>query len=324
MSADYYLRIVEGRTQQISRMSAAFLEAKTLSDVQFAYFQSYLVVRFLIDTYGFDKLRATLVDLGNASEINAALARNFVPLEKLDADFAEYAKAAANTVAGPFDLRPPDERQLSIAIAQIDRRNFFGQLQRARSMMQASRWLEARLVLKNLTVDNFYLPGRENVYGLLARVCRELGDAAGEREALTVVVTHEGDALDAVTRLLELAEAADEADAAARWADHWITINPLAPTPWRALLNAREQLGDAPGAIIAGETLLKLDPPDRAAIHFRLARQLEKTNADEARRHVLLALEEAPRFRDAHALLATLPPSADVAAAGQQPGSATP
>ena len=39
----------------------------------------------------------------------------------------------------------------------------------------------------------------------------------------------------------------------------------------------------------------------------------------EARRHTLLALEEAPRFRDAHALLAMLPPSPDLSSADGEP-----
>ena len=52
--------------------------------------------------------------------------------------------------------------------------------------------------------------------------------------------------------------------------------------------------------------MLKLDPPDQPEIHFRLARLLKEDNAAAAHRHVLLALEEAPRFRAAHELLLKL------------------
>jgi len=42
-------------------------------------------------------------------------------------------------------------------------------------------------------------------------------------------------------------------------------------------------------------------------IHFRLARALHATGQPaEAKRHVLLALEEAPRFREAQQLLLQL------------------
>jgi hypothetical protein len=55
-------------------------------------------------------------------------------------------------------------------------------------------------------------------------------------------------------------------------------------------------------AIRSFQTVLKLDPPDRADVHYRLARLFQKQKDPEARRQVLLALEEAPRFRAAHAL----------------------
>ena len=48
-------------------------------------------------------------------------------------------------------------------------------------------------------------------------------------------------------------------------------------------------------------------PIDAAEIHYRLARQLwQNGDRQMARREVLKALEEAPRFRDAHRLLLTV------------------
>jgi len=38
-------------------------------------------------------------------------------------------------------------------------------------------------------------------------------------------------------------------------------------------------------------------------VHFRLARLLRQRSDPAAKRHALQALEEAPRFRDAHRLL---------------------
>jgi hypothetical protein len=52
--------------------------------------------------------------------------------------------------------------------------------------------------------------------------------------------------------------------------------------------------------------LLLLDPPDPADVHFRLARLLEQTGDPGAKREVLEALEEAPRFLEAHRLLLRL------------------
>jgi hypothetical protein len=46
-----------------------------------------------------------------------------------------------------------------------------------------------------------------------------------------------------------------------------------------------------------------LDPPDPAVAHYRLAKLLHEKHDPAAKRHVLKALEEAPRFRDAQKLL---------------------
>ena len=63
-------------------------------------------------------------------------------------------------------------------------------------------------------------------------------------------------------------------------------------------------MGDNPGAVAAYRTLLKLDPGgDLPDIHYRLARALQATGNRDAKREVLLALEETPRFREALALL---------------------
>jgi len=52
--------------------------------------------------------------------------------------------------------------------------------------------------------------------------------------------------------------------------------------------------------------LLLLNPADPVDLHFRLAKALVDRSPDEAKRHVLQALEDAPRFRAAQRLLAGL------------------
>ena len=60
-------------------------------------------------------------------------------------------------------------------------------------------------------------------------------------------------------------------------------------------------------ALEANTALLALDPIDLAGLHFQLATLHHRAGrADEAKRHVLLALDEAPRYRAAHELLLKL------------------
>ena len=70
------------------------------------------------------------------------------------------------------------------------------------------------------------------------------------------------------------------------------------------------------------QALLALDPRDPADVHYRLARSLQETGKhSSARRHVLQALEFAPRYRDAHRLLLELAKSPKPVEAAPKPSS---
>jgi tetratricopeptide (TPR) repeat protein len=67
---------------------------------------------------------------------------------------------------------------------------------------------------------------------------------------------------------------------------------------------ASAKRSDLATAIRAYRTQLELDPPNPVSEHFQLASWLHQIGeAEAARRHVLRALEDAPRFREALSLL---------------------
>ena len=301
-------RILEGKMQPISQMSAAFLHAESQDDVLFAYSQSALVVEFIVEQYGFDSIKALLAALRRGDEINAALAQHVAPLEKLQSGFVPFAQTKARALGRGYELTPPAEGVAGLA-ASLNPRNLPRQLEAIQTLIDNKQWPEAKAQLVELTSRTGYVPGEGNAHSLLAKVCSELGDSEGERAALLAVAEHESDALGAISRLLTLAEEAGKWVEVSRWSHAWLAINPLAPTPWRALLAAGEKQGNKNEAVVAGRTLLRLEPTDAAAVHYRVARQLQPTNAAEARKHVLLALAEAPRYRAAYDLLRQLPPS---------------
>jgi tetratricopeptide (TPR) repeat protein len=111
------------------------------------------------------------------------------------------------------------------------------------------------------------------------------------------------DAPDAYARLMDIAAARKDWGTVLANASYFTAVNPLAPTPYRLIAEAREATGDKPAAVRAYRTLLSLNPPDQPEVHFRLSRVLHSTGDAAAKREVLLALEEAPRFREAHSLL---------------------
>jgi cytochrome c-type biogenesis protein CcmH/NrfG len=307
MSPDGCERILEGKMQPISNMSAAFLEAKDQTDTQFAYFESMLVVQYLIEHYGFDHLQALLRALGDGEQMNDALASHIAPLAQLDSDFAQYAQDAAKKFGSGFSFTHP--AAAADPSLPVDPRNFYARLGQIEDLMDQEKWTEARDQLKDMTATGLYFAGPENPYQLLAHVSAKLNDTAAEKIALTTVAEHNADSLEAVSRLLEIAQDEKNWPAVAHWGEAWVEIHPMAAVAWRALLTSNEQLGNKTAAIEAGQALLQLDPPDIASIHYRLGRLMQDTDTEGARRQVLEALEEAPRFRAAYDLLTALPPA---------------
>jgi tetratricopeptide (TPR) repeat protein len=193
-----------------------------------------------------------------------------------------------------------------VATKSSAKANYWTLLEQASKMVSEQNWAAAKTPLKTLIELYPDQSGPNNAFAMLAAVHRGLNETPEERAALEQWAAREADALDAYLRLMELAEGAKDWKAVAQNAERFLAVNPLLPQPYRFLSRASEELGATGPAIEAYQKLLRLDPADPADVHFRLARQLHLNNDPMARRHVLQALEEAPRFRDAHHLLLEL------------------
>ena len=93
----------------LSQLSSAFLAPKSGLHLQFAYFESALAVEFLVEKAGLPALRALLDDLGTGVTINESLpTRAGMTLERLDAEFAAFARKKAEAVAPGMTWEEPD------------------------------------------------------------------------------------------------------------------------------------------------------------------------------------------------------------------------
>ena len=306
MTIPYRNRILDRKMQAISEMSGAFLLAESDEDIQFAYFQSYLVVKFISERFGMPPLRQVLLALGNGLDTNVALSQHLGPMEALDRDFAKWAREQALQLGGDFDLSTPtNPLEQALTLMNLED-NYPHVLQTTRQLMAEEKWGLARDRLEALIKRAGYIPGEENAHGLLAHTYRKLGLTEREYETWKTIAQTEGNRLQGVVRLLEIATEREDWAAVTNWSDAWLAIDPLAQTPWRALFRAQQSLNIPEGAIAAGKTLLRLEPSDLANVHFRLAQQMALMGDPEAHRQVLMALEEAPRYRAAYELLFTL------------------
>lgn len=312
MNPQYRELILDGKLTPVSELSSAFLSPPSPLHLQFAYYESSLVVEYLVEQFGMDALQKILVDLGDGMDINETLIHHTVPLGKLDAEFAKFARKRAEALAPAAewdepDLPPGADAETLAHWLKKHPQNVSGWKRLARQYLRERKFKEALAAAEHLLKLYPNDSGAENVYLLMAAAHRGLSNADAERAALEELAARDADATPAFLRLMELGEEAGNWEDVAHRARRMLAVNPLVVAPHRYLAQAAEKLGRRDEAIRAYEALLQFDTTDVADTHFRLASLLRDNGQREpARRQVLMALEEAPRFQAAHKLLLEL------------------
>ena len=309
--------ILGGQLTPVSRLSGAFLDPPSAAHLQFAYFESSLVVQYLVEQHGQETLNQILTQLGTGTPINDALEQYTGSIDKLDQQFEQYARQQAEQLAPdatwePFEL-PPSATIDDVTQWLTDHPRNFDALRRYGHLLaQQQRWDDVKKIADRLLQIYPSYVGSDNSYELLAAASRAEKDTAQEREVLERWATLQSDATSVYLRLMQLAADDQDWQAVARNADRMLAVNPLVPTPHRFRALAAEQLNDDQAAVESYRALLEMDPADPAELHYQLAKHLQQSGIqDAALRQVLMALDEAPRYRDAHRLLLKIVASKD-------------
>jgi len=311
----------------VSKLSGAFLQPPTPMHLQFAYYESSMVIEYVVEKWGMSALQAALMDLGNDVPINDALAKHTEPIEKLDESFAAWIKDKAKNLAPGMDWSRPelslDADSAAMAAWNKDHPNsFWGLLGEGRALLAERKFAEAKAPLTKLVGLYPSYAEAGGPYVLLAAAHREFGETDAERAMLEKHISLNADAVEPRVRLIEIAAAAKDWKSVKALADDVLAINPLIPAPHRYLAQAATALSDRPAAIRAHKTLLMMDPLDAADHHYQLASLLAaEQQLPEARREVVRSLEEAPRFRAAHQLLLEIADKMETPAPATQPAS---
>jgi tetratricopeptide (TPR) repeat protein len=309
-----YLRMILGEElTPISGLSGAFLNPPSPMHLQFAYYESSLVVEFLVERFGLASLKAILGDLAEGEQIDAAISKRAAPIEEIERQFKVFARERSRDLAPDVDWEQPEKERLDPtnreAMAEWLAKhpnNFWGLTLYAKALLADREWQKAKEPLEKLIALYPQYTGDDNGYGLLAEAHRNLGEAEHERQVLEKLATVSSNATPAYGRLMEVAMEKEDWRAVAGYGEKYMTVYPMLPQLHWQLGRANEELGRDEQAIESYKRLLLLDPADPADVNYRLARLLEHRNPVEAKRHVLLALAEAPRFRQAHRLLLKL------------------
>jgi tetratricopeptide (TPR) repeat protein len=334
MTATFRQMILGDDLVPISRLSGAFLSPKTPMHLQLAYFQASLAVEFLIDRYGVETLRRILDDLGAGIPINEVLQRYSESLDNLDAEFVEFARGRAEAYGAGFTWTPddvPESKDPDELRAWLEQHpdHYVGMRALIAALVEDGQFDQATEVLnrmRDIFADDAADPGL--LLELAAIERRQQRDQA-ERELLEALIAVSADRFPERVRLMELQAADMDWSALAQTAAGSLEVNPLLSVGHQRLVEAADQLDKPELAVRSLEAMAEMDPVDPAGLWYQTAlarRALGDTAA--AKRMTLKALEEAPHYREAQALLLQLvnPPPTDPQPAEEQsePGDEEP
>ncbi|MCC6509659.1 MAG: tetratricopeptide repeat protein [Pirellulaceae bacterium] len=293
----------------LSKLSSAFLQPPTPMHLQFAYFESSLAVRYMIEQHGLDRLKKLLVDLGMGVPMQDAVGRIYGDADILDADFKEYVTAEAKKL---YTEEPDESTELPARISLADLKEFVqahpkhykAARQLAAKLAADENWPEALAALERL--DKLWPRDAESggVLESLAAIYRKLDRPAEELATLQRLVANSSDNVPALSRLIELAREAEKWDDVSTYCEQLLAVQPLISLGHTALAEAALKRDDHAAAAEAYAALLELQPIDAGRLHYELAAaRFRLGDLEGARQHVLLTLEETPRYRSAQQLL---------------------
>ena len=274
----------DGEMLPVAVLDEGFVRPRHPGQIMVSYNQAGLFCEYIAHAYGQAALARILDAYRDGKDtVDALEAALQVPHQEVDEAFGAYL----------------DER-----FAGIDPEAFGMALQEATDAASRGEWPAAAQAARRAIASYPNTLGEQSPYPLLAEAEARQGNQAAAVDALTRYWRAGGRSPDALVRL------ADALDDGERPEDAMAVRRSLALTTPLSI-KTRMRLGDdllaagkpreALGEYLAAKSL---KPHDKADAHYRLARAYHRLNeSEDARRHVLLALEIAPRFRDALSLL---------------------
>ncbi len=297
----FLVAYARGQMPPVSRMNDAFTRPAFPEQTALAYYQASLVVEMIEELYGPRAMTDILKEYrtnGAGPVIQRILKASAERLDKqLDAYVRErFARqlAALGAAAGDAANAPPGGQFVALI---AEGRALVARGQNAEAIPLFER---AKALFPEYAED-------ESPYRYLAAAYKATGDlrrAAAELQAHTLLNESDYTSNLALAEMLE--QLGDRAGAAAAL-ERAIWISPYDPAIHTRLAEHLTATGNRAKAVRERRAVVALDPVDRAEARYQLARALaDAGDRTAARREVLMALEEAPSFERAQALLLEL------------------
>ena len=288
-----------GQLKPLSRLNDGFVRPRSPADVTAAYYQASLFCEYLEQTFGFDAVLKLLAGYREGLDNAAALSRaTGVSLDPLSDRFDRWL---TNRFAGPMKgagtirdtaMTPGELTTLMVA---------------GKRLRTAGQLTEAVAAFERADQIFPEMADQDSPAWALAQIHQERGNLAKAAEYYGRVTRLSESHLEANRREAAVRTTlGDHAGALAAW-ERAIFIHPYEPEIHLKAAEAAALSGNRAAAIRERKAVLALNPTDRAGALYQLAVAYHQAGErDAARRELLNALEEAPSFEKAQALLLEL------------------
>jgi tetratricopeptide (TPR) repeat protein len=319
--------VQENRIMGLAQLDEGFSQAKTAAELSFAYYESSLLVEFIVERYGFKTLKTLIYQYATHADMDTAFKTVFhLALDEFESDFFSWINQRVKSIniylpgnaAAEMDPFSGKETDGNLPAAfqrgatadalrkriEAQPRDFPAQFQLGLMLYESKDFPAA---IEHLTIARDLLPGYSaspSPREILAAIHEERGDTQAmilELEALVKVQQH---AFKACLKLGQAAVDRKDFDRAVYYFERAIAVNPYDLEVHRSLGAVSLQRSDYPKAIREYGVLLALDSTDPALANTDLADAfLRGGNKDQAKRYALAALEIAPMFERAQEIL---------------------
>jgi tetratricopeptide (TPR) repeat protein len=299
-----------------------------MEDLDFAYYQSSLLVEFIVERYGFEMLKTLIHASADRIDMGDVFLEVFaVPLEQVEGQFISWINHRVEKLDVEVDQAVSDlhdwfsahssgkspmasEEQKNALIEALFKhvtvkpRNFYAHFQLGLIFYADDNLVGA---LDHLTKATELLPTYSNTPNprqILAAIYEKLGDTQALTSELEALIKVRPYAYDACLKLARAAQSSGDYDRLADYLAKAIALNPYDQGVHRLLAAAAMEQLDYETAIREYAVLLALDDTDPALANANLAEALLLHGQKaEAKRYALAALEIAPMFERAQDIL---------------------
>lgn len=288
-----------------SGLTDAFMRPAYPAQLPFAYVQAGLVCELIAADHGADALPRLVRSYGEGLDTPAAFRSVLgVSMEQFDRRFDDWLRERhAAEIAAVRPWRMADSTSGGPAMAG----SYADAMRAAQSALDAGRDVVAREALARAAALAPGAGGTGSPRRLLAALELRAGDSTAAVAHLAAHVAVDEEDYDAQLQLAALRERVGDAAGAAAALAAALWVSPYDAKVHERLASLHEQLGEHALAVRERRAVVALAPVDEAEARYQLARALHAAgDLAAARREVLHALEIAPAFERAQALLLTL------------------